>query len=368
MLNCINIEDTQKVQMLQEMSGLSDFPLRSQIRHYTTLHNRLPQLDELDGANSEPYLRRELNIEKGKSSKITDLLDKTGTKTPKDAVIYLNNKYRDLEITYHPLNDSNYYLTIKHRPKVVDVTLGEKVNQDFIVQNNMLLDSVVDKLANLYGIKINEITQEDLASGKFNDIPNPSTVHGFIKNGQIYVVKNNFTADTKLHEMLHLILGSVKYQNRDLYDNLIGIAFQIDDFNKWASGQKYRTQNDLAEEYMVTQLAKYLTGNQVQLDNGTVINKSDNSIFYNVDKEILYQTMYHMNRLLDTVFMGDVSVKAIPNKQLYNFTIREVANIVNSAVASNSFQGSLDDAMINRIGANFKSLYMKKGRLIENCK
>ena len=58
MLNCIDPKDTLKVQDLQVKSGLSDFSLRSQLRHYTTKHNgRMAQLDELDGANSEPYLR-----------------------------------------------------------------------------------------------------------------------------------------------------------------------------------------------------------------------------------------------------------------------------------------------------------------------
>ena len=82
MLNCINPADSQRVQDLQKKSGLSDFSLKSQIRHYTTRHNnRLPELDELVGANSEPYLREQLKLAKGKSGKILDLLNFTHTKS-----------------------------------------------------------------------------------------------------------------------------------------------------------------------------------------------------------------------------------------------------------------------------------------------
>ena len=172
--------------------------------------------------------------------------------------------------------------------------------------------------------------------------------------------------------MLHLIFGSVKYQNRELYDNLISMAPQFKGFQAFVNDQTNNfgpaTQNDLAEEFMVTELAKYLTGYGVkQTKNGISINKETASQLYDADPDLIYQTMYNMNRLLDSIFMGDFSVKSIPNSSLYNYTFRQVVTMVNSAVATNQFKGSLDDAQISRIGANFKSTYMKNNRLREEC-
>lgn len=377
MLNCIDPKDTLKVQDLQGKSGLSDFSLRSQLRHYTTKHNgRMPQLDELDGANSEPYLRGKeyLNIDRGKSGKVQDLLDKTGTSSFRDAINYLNNTFRDLEITGHQLNKDRYFITVQHRPQVVDtITDFSKITPDYNVNNSELVNSTLQKLADLYGIQIHSITNEQIAQDpELSKIPNLQTVKGFIRNGDIYINESNASIDTKLHEMLHLIFGSVKYQNRELYDNLISMAPQFKGFQAFVNDQTNSfgpaTQNDLAEEFMVTELAKYLTGYGVrQTKNGISINKETASQLYDADPDLIYQTMYNMNRLLDSIFMGDFSVKSIPNSSLYNYTFRQVATMVNSAVATNQFKGSLDDAQISRIGANFKSTYMKNNRLREEC-
>lgn len=365
MLNCIKPEDTTRVQDLQKKSGLSDFSLKSQIRHYTTRHNnRLPELDELVGANSEPYLREQLKLAKGKSGKVQDLLNFTHTKSFKDAIIQLNNIYRDLEITGEEFNDSDYSLKIKHRPTVYEYNGIDKNVITVTKEDRNFMDATLDKLANLYGIKIIEVTNDDINNDpELKTLVDIDKVHGFIYKGNIYINKSNNSPDTKLHEMFHLIFGSIKYQNRLLYDNLVQLAFSQDEnmtrgFNQFVEQQKKlrdnRTMGDLAEEFMVTQLAKYFT------------NPASGSWINNLSSDMKYQVMYNMNRLLDSVFMGDVSVKAVTN--LYKYSFKDIARLVNSSILTNKYQGSLDDAHISRIAANLKALYIKNNRLTENCK
>ena len=74
-----------------------------------------------------------------------------------------------------------------------------------------------------------------------------------------------------------------------------------------------------------------------------------------------------MYRLLDSALMGGVSTKVIPEPVLYNLTLKEVANIVNSAVAENHNGGSLNASEISRIMANVKSDLLNKGLLREEC-
>lgn len=362
MLNCIKPADSQRVQDLQKKSGLSDFSLKSQIRHYTTRHNdRLPELDELVGANSEPYLREQLKLAKGKSGKTLDLLNFTHTKSFKDAIIQLNNIYRDLEITGELFNNLDYSLKIKHRPTVQEYNGTDKNVITVTKEDRNFMNATLDKLADLYGIKIIEVTNDDIHNDpELKTLVGVDKVHGFIYKGNIYINKSNNSPDTKLHEMLHLIFGSVKYQNRLLYDNLMQLAFSQDmarGFNQFINDQRKlgdnRTMGDLAEEFMVTQLARYFT------------NPASGSWINNLSSDMKYQVMYNMNRLLDSVFMGDVSVKAVTN--LYKYSFKDIARLVNSSILTNKYQGSLTDAYISRIAANLKALYIKNNRLTENC-
>ena len=223
------------------------------------------------------------------------------------------------------------------------------------------MDATLDKLADLYGIQIIEVTNDDIHNDpELKNLVDVDKVHGFIYKGNIYINKSNNSPDTKLHEMLHLIFGSVKYQNRLLYDNLMQLAFSQEmtvGFNQFINDQKKlgdnRTMGDLAEEFMVTQLARYFT------------NPASGSWINNLSSDMKYQVMYNMNRLLDSVFMGDVSVKAVTN--LYKYSFKDIARLVNSSILTNKYQGSLEDADISRITANLKALYIKNNRLTENC-
>lgn len=74
-----------------------------------------------------------------------------------------------------------------------------------------------------------------------------------------------------------------------------------------------------------------------------------------------------MNRLLDSVFMGDYSVNTISEKRLYNYSLRDVVRKVNSSLLTNRYKGSLDDAAISRTASNIKEAMMKSRELEENC-
>ena len=159
MLNCLNPELNQKVQTLQEMSGLSDFSLKSQIRHYTQLHNgRLPNLDELDGSDSRSYLYKTYNIKAKKSQKISDLAKKVlGEKyqkidtqtTVSDITHKLNNIFTDLILIPH-IYGKNVGFEIQRRP-----TINYSEPVDTYIPNRgsagNVLNSILDKLNDLYG-------------------------------------------------------------------------------------------------------------------------------------------------------------------------------------------------------------------------
>ena len=153
--------------------------------------------------------------------------------------------------------------------------------------------------------------------------------------------------------MLHLIFGSIKYSEPELYQSLVDQAINFSSYNRIAKLYPNRTQNDLNEEVFITELSKYLTGKQSDLAG--------------LDPSVMHEISYNMYRLLDTVMMGGNSVKTIPESVLYNLNMKQVARIVNSAIAQGRNVGSLDSAQVSRIMANVKSDLLSKGLLREEC-
>jgi len=42
-----------------------------------------------------------------------------------------------------------------------------------------------------------------------------------VKNGNIYINIENSTMDTKVHELMHIFLGGIRYSNPELYFSLV---------------------------------------------------------------------------------------------------------------------------------------------------
>ena len=83
--------------------------------------------------------------------------------------------------------------------------------------------------------------------------------------------------------------------------------------------------------------------------------------------DVLYQINYNINRTLDTILMGDNSVSSIDDETLYNSSLKEVAEMVNSSTMTNRAHGFLEDALIHRVMANVKQELFEKGDLKEEC-
>lgn len=348
---CINTKSFE-FQTLKEKSGLSDFELEYQVQAFQEMYGRWPNLDELEGVDSEPYIRKSLHIREDNSTSIDKILEETGTEDIRDAKIQLNNEYRDKEIDIIPLkNDA--IVEITKRPNTQEDLSEDIYEQDTEVNNAVLMMQTIDKLQDLYGINIKYISNSELNSEEWQQVPGVQSAKAFIFNGDIYVNTDNATIESPLHEMLHLIFGSIKYSEPELYQSLVDQAINFSSYNRTAKLYPNRTQNDLNEEVFITELSKYLAGKQSDLAG--------------LDPSVMHEISYNMYRLLDTVMMGGNSVKTIPESVLYNLNMKQVAQIVNSAIAQGRNVGSLDSSQVSRIMANVKSDLLSKGLLKEEC-
>jgi hypothetical protein len=53
------------------------------------------------------------------------------------------------------------------------------------------------------------------------EVVNAANAKGFILNGEVYINTDNCTIDTKVHELMHLFLGSIRMIDPKLYFDTI---------------------------------------------------------------------------------------------------------------------------------------------------
>jgi hypothetical protein len=66
--------------------------------------------------------------------------------------------------------------------------------------------------------------------------------------------------DAPIHEMTHILLGSIRYKNPELYMQLIQLAESFPNNSEILRNNPNRAYSDLMEEAFVEEVAKYLSG------------------------------------------------------------------------------------------------------------
>lgn len=348
-MKCFN-KNSLDYQALLRKSGNSNELLYPICREYLTNLNRFPYLDELPASNSELYLRDQLKLNKD-YCKISDILEFANKNTIEESKIAINNDLRDIEVDILPLNTSAK-VTIQHKPGFkTEITEGYS---DDVMSNSSFFSSVIDKLSDLYGIKIIKINNSIINSSNIvKNVPNTSLANAFIYNNNIYVNTDNASVDAPVHELLHLMMGSIRFNSPELYYSLVSTMQNIQWSPLIIQSLGNRSNSDIGEELFVTEMAKYLTGMPSYLSK--------------LDTSIKREIFYNFNRMLDTILMGNQSVKSL-NRNLYSMSLKDIAKLVDSSALNNTFSGSLSDAKIHRVLQNRKAELMEQNDLKEICK
>ena len=335
--------------MKLEQSGLSEPLFESFVMDFMDKYGRFPNLDEIPRADSTQHLQDTLHITDGAAG-IEDILATTNTTNIIDANIALNDQYTDQDIKLFPLHTTalvyaerrpSPYVQIQREPQQVAENPNPKV-----VFTNMF-----DKFRDQYGINIHTITDKELES--WENIPEVKTVSAFVHNGEIYINTDLADIDAPIHEMTHMLLGSIRFKNPELYHKLVQMADQFEHFDERLTEYPNMAREDAYEEIFVQEVGRYLSGM--------------NSAISSLPANVQYELHYNIKRLLDTALMGQYSVKSIRNEQLYQMTLPELAKAVNSMMLQPFHATGLDDASMHRMLANTKSELIKNGDLEENC-
>ena len=314
MSNFCTIKDSQKHQTLTEMSGVSSDSVAQVCNEYLELYGRFPELDEIPNADSSKYLEEKYDIKTSKSGtkySNTQMILDNGYSTIQEANANINDTHKDLDVKITDINGVSIF-EIKSRPseyKIGGTPYSITATTDTQVQCGII--EALNKMRNCYGINIIPITSDD----KFPNI-NVSQSKAFIYNGDIYVNIDNATVDSPIHEMLHILLGTMNRNNPSLFYQLTSSVETISDYDYRASHYPNRIKSDINEEIFVEEFAKYLT--------------NQHSIFDNIDENTKNQIMYYVQRDLDTIFDGNYSVKSLD--EIFNCSLRELAELTESNI------------------------------------
>lgn len=354
MADYCSLKNHGKFQTLKKMSGLPDFVILDRMSQFQDQYGRFPELDELPGANSLSSLKKEISMKSSNGRTNYTSTDKvlavTNSSSISEANATLNNSHRDLDIELQDIGNTTI-VKVKSRPSeynILDNNIETNIPEN-IDQQKVGLQNALEKLRNCYGINIQYISNDELVENV--DV---NSAKAFIKDGTIYVNVDNATIDSPIHEMLHLFIGSISFSNPQLFQQLlhsIQTLPNIEDRIQPFLGS--RTMDDILEEIFVEELAKFVTGQK--------------SLFDNLQKDIISSILYNIKRDIDTIIDGNYSIKSLDNNEIFNKSIKELAEQLESSTFNINIAAGLNNAMTHRILANVKSDLLKSGELREEC-
>ena len=315
--------------------------------------DRLPNVDEFPpniGVDSFTQLKTRLKLKTLGNDYYTslDLIKKyTGKEDELSIAQELNKLHKDYNFEVNIIDDEVLIKTEK-RPSIVPKEIDPIPDMPIA---NRAMHNLVSRAQEMHGIKINEVTTREIAT--LPDFPGAATLRGFIRNGEIYINVDNATPDTKIHELMHLFMGGIRFENPKLYQDLLNIVLQDENIRYKMNQFRHRTEMDRAEEVLVEELGKFFAGRESTL-----------SSMSNAQK---YELDYNIRRLLDSILNGDFSNKIIDGNVLYKSTLEKVARIVNSREIFNNMTGTMSQAFVHRLLNNYKADLLKSGKLKEIC-
>ena len=352
---CLN-KNTPEYQRGLRLSGIPEFKYNSFASDFVSKYKRFPEVDEIPEADSRPYLEEAIET-KGNFATVDNILKYTNANSIEGANIAINNIHKDLKVELTPLDETSV-VSVKQRPSMWTYNDGELIYKDSEItngKNSNVLSKITTDLSKNYGIDFKLTNNDELSSGIFKDLVDAKSAKAFIYNGDIYINADTARIDAPLHEMMHLLVGSIKFSDPNLYGAITSMA---EDFPNYAQASRYypnRTRSDINEELFISEFSKYIT--------------NQSSALSALDAPTMQKIFYNVYRVLDSTIFGNTSVRNIDKRVIFNSSVVDLCKMLNSDLVNNKFSGTLnlEDASLHRVLANTKSDLMKSKELQEIC-
>ncbi len=300
---CIN-KNSAEFQALVKQSGLPDFYVSAVCGNFLEKYNRFPYLDEIPGSNSQKYLESQLELKNG-YTKVSKILEMTGQDSIEQSQIFLNNTLRDIEVSIVPLNqEAKVYIT--KRPVTKELTNDSLDHSE--MNDALTIESIVHKLKTLYGMRVQSVTLDEIQNSEMKDIPELANKKTFIYNDILYVNSDLFDQNAPISDMIELLIDPIR--GTELYQKLV---------------------KDGTEDLMEKISRRY----------------TDYDIFYNI------------KRTLDTILMGESSIKDFSDAEIFNSSLSGLCKKVNSELDVNNYSGTITE-LNGELGEMYKDIKQKQ--------
>lgn len=339
------------------LSGMDQGLFDSYCKQFENAHGRLPHLDEIPGASSEDALRNTLDIKKDADSMpVEKFKEKMNCKTVTEGIRTINSIHEDLSVDAD-IESGDVKLDIRKRPSEFVSSRSDYKSVD--MDENQYMDVLQETCENIqrkYGIKVHFCTTRTIA---IMGLPDSIFCKGFIKDGEIYINKDSATVDTPMHELIHLIMGTIKAHDIGLYEKMTDFMSSKVDMDRLRREHPNRSDRDLKEECFVCEIARFVC--------------RMNSMVYDLDRETQGELLYMFARAMDTIIDGDVSVRCgdFMGMLADGHTMKQIADVFHGRMFDGNTSPVLveasDETMISRTNQNIIEELMKEGRLNQYC-
>ena len=220
------------------------------------------------------------------------------------------------------------------------------------------LVEIAGYLARNFGVEYNIVTTSDIKS-KFGDIiPNAYKVNAFVYEGQVYINVDNATTADALHEFAHLIMGTIKQRNPDMYYALVNSIENAANYALHLGRYRNdkRSRIDLNEEIFVEKFSEYLSD--------TIVDpwlKEHSNEMAGIEAE-------YQNAIKKVLQVND-DVKLSTPAELNGLSVQEIMGRFGSALLErDEDMFDINIAKSSREAANLISQLKNDGLLTEDCK
>lgn len=354
MESCV-LKTSPEYKKLRGLSRKDDFDLSVQIANSMDMNGRYPYLDEMIDVDSLPTFEEQYNARWVDDSIVIKESDLPVNGSLEQNMQYMNSTYRDYEMSAVQIGD-NVVINPIQRPsfdRYSDV-LPEVDGSVEYGKNKAVFNVISQKMNELYGIQMEIVNNDDVAKMSVDTGLDFGQKNGFIYNNTIYINSDIASLDTPVHEMMHMLLGELRFNDFNKYMEMVSSVKELDGF-EYMKNTMYpnHAMSDAMEEIFVTEASKYMVG--------------ANSLISKLPKELRSTFEYNIQRMIDSSVFGTNTVRTIPFNEIGRMSLIDLCVELGSTLVNNKTTVNNDVAFAHRILANEKVKLIQDGLLKEFC-
>ena len=237
--------------------------------------------------------------------------------------------------------------------------MSNEEQEEFSIE---IFNKFIEEAFTKFGRRVIKISDLELSTPEWKGIVDTKKINkAFIYNNNIYINTDHATIDDMLHELLHVYIGAVQTKDSELYKKMLNTIIGSGQFEqRWNrevsinKNTKMGNMMDFAEEVLVSELAKHLTGQQ--------------SIFRGMDQNLMDDISKTLKTGLDSIFYANVSATSIPNINFFTSSLKDVLNYLKSGLLEECTYRNIDyDAYKHRITSNIMQKMLNNNMMEEQC-